>query len=338
MEKDIALPRRWLRAEPSPEQRIDALRWLVGIGLELKNQLQAHTNRLTKQVEGARFARSGESSYALDDLAALDQMLSLSSGAEQRLRYSIAIIYKLVGKTINPSHQLPFPFPRTPAWESFRRQAHLILHPREMLGAWLGELLREPIPIADIPFLYQRWCGLQVIRATAKLGWDVLGDYVGTLFLGGMVGFAKENTTVDFWVEPRLAHSQADRIGWRSEQRGEELTPDFLLVCGERGDRDAFILDATLSTNPELLSDKGKYLDLLIGEDVRSIAGVSIFRRPLRSWAMAPIQTSFCQLSDRHGWTGVIPLNSTSKNFPGLEAWLGDVFSHAEQKQVSTAQ
>lgn len=330
-----AIPRRWLRIEASPELRLDALRWLIGVGLDIKHQLQAHTNRLTKQVEVAKFVRGGESSFAFDDIKALDLMLTLGFSSEQRLRHAIASIYRVIGKSIAPMYQLPYPFPRTPAWSAFRRQAHYIRYPQEMLGVWLGELLREPIPVADIPFLYQRWCGLQIIQAASRLRWEVQGDYVGALYLGGLVQLARSTTVVDLWVEPRLATSQAGKIGWKSEKRGEELTPDFLFVCGEIGERDAFVLDATLSTNVNLQSAKGKYLDRLIGEDVRSIAGVPVYRRPLRSWAMAPIKSNVCQLRDPHGWTGVIPLDACSDDFSGLEAWISDVFKHAERTRPS---
>jgi hypothetical protein len=323
------LPSRWLRPEQSPELRVEPLRWVVGVADELRGQLKLHASRFTKQIEIARFTRGGDSSYALSDLKVLDQIFDSILRAEHRLDQSVASIYRRVGRTLPPSYRLPHPFPKPPTWQLFRREAHYYKNPKEMLGPWLGELLKDPIPVADVPFLYQRWCGLQIIFAASRLGWDAVGDVVGPLFLGGPIELQHADTSIELWVEPRLAASQADRIGWYSERRGEELTPDFMFVCGERGERDAFILDATLATSDALLAEKGKYRERLVGEDVQFVAGIPVGRRPLRAWAMAPTKSAICQLGDPQGWTGVIPLNACSSDFSGLEAWLRDLFRHA---------
>ena len=105
-------------------------------------------------------------------------------------------------------------------------------------------------------------------------------------------------------------------------------TPDFLFVCGEPGQRDAFVIDATLSTNGDLLQSKGRYRKQLVGVDVRLVAGVPVLRRPIRSWAAAPIKSTHCRLLDPLGHSGVVPLDATTDDFSALDAWLGDVLTY----------
>lgn len=221
---------------------------------------------------------------------------------------------------------MPYPFPRGAAWSSCRRLAERILNPRVDLPSWVGELLATPIAVADVPFLYQRWCGLQILNAARRAGWDAIGDVIGALFLGGVIQVVCEHGHWELWVEPRLGREQSERVGWSSDQRGAELTPDFLLVSGVPGNRAGFVLDATLSTKSDVHLEKAKYLESLVGTDALSVAGINvpIRRRPERSWAMAPIDTLACRLGDPFGKTGVIPMSPASGDFRSLDAWMGD--------------
>ena len=60
------------------------------------------------------------------------------------------------------------------------------------------------------------------------------------------------------------------------------------------------------------------------------VAGVPMLRRPLRSWTIAPFSSRYCRLGDTEGWTGMIPLRVEEKDRSALDAWMSDVFRHAE--------
>jgi hypothetical protein len=327
-----AVPRHWLRREHSANVAPEPLRWLVGLVNRLQQQLTLEGTRLTKQIEQARFTRDGLSEFALADMKTLDAMQDNLVGASRRLRRALDLLATNADSPLLASARLPNPFPAGVSWHRIRVLAQGLDQSRLRLQPWLGQALRAPVPLADVPFLYQRWCGLQILRAAERLGWETRGDAVGALFLGGVVELRRDEDIVELWVEPRLSDTQAKRTGWRS--RHNELTPDFLFITGEPGNRDAFVLDATLSTAPDYLADKVRYRDLLEGLDARYIAGVPHVRRPLRSWSAAPIRASHCRVADAHGFGGTIPLNAYEPNFPALEAWLRDVFDHASASRV----
>jgi hypothetical protein len=328
------LPLRWLRSNVEGAVNIEPLRWVVAVVARMTNQLNVHSSRLGKQVEAARFARSGYSDYAILDNRALDLMLAEVETRKRALQQVLASINRCAGVRVSSAENLPNPYPRTAAWQIFRREANRYLHPEQFLGGWIVDLLRAPIPVADLPYLYQRWCGLQILSACERLGWTVHGDAVGVLYLGGVLAISNGARSLRLWIEPRLNASKAAEIGWQSESRTGELTPDFLFVCGEIGRRDAFVLDATLSTDDIVLEKKGAYLSRMIGHDFHVVAGVPVARRAVRSWAMAPIRSRACRLSDPYGHTGVIPLNAQRDDFAALEAWLQDIFNHASRTDV----
>lgn len=324
------IPFRWLRPEFAPELPLEPLRWVVGVGSQLDDRLQDHHQHLAKRIENARFVRAGTSDYAIDDIAVLDRIAERSAHAGLQLQSAVKSIVRRVGRRISPLYVTPRALPRTRAWQRFRRQAAQFSRPQVTLVPWLKELLQDMVSMADVPFLYQRWCGLQIVFAANRLGWQTNGDVVGALFLGGLIEFRRDGHLVELWVEPRLSAVQARRVGWRSE-RNSDLTPDFLFVTGESGNRDAFVLDATLSTDGEHLASKRRYRDMLIGEDMRLVAGIPVARRPARSWAAAPIKAEYCRLGDSQGIGGVVPVDPTGNTFTGLEAWMGDIFLHARQ-------
>lgn len=328
-----ALPRYWLRDRPATTLPIAHLRWLSALAGLLHQQLDVEASRLSKQIEHARFARAGSSAYALADMHTLDQMQTRLLQARQRLRRCVSTISEQADVRVTPSDRLPNPFPSGLPWKKLRVLRETLEQAGQRLGPWLGQALRPPIAVADIPYLYQRWCGVQIIHAARRLGWRADGEIVGALFLGGLIQLHCDDEVVDLWVEPRLSAAQAARIGWHSS-RDAELTPDFLFVTGVPGQRDAFVLDATLSTQLDFLAEKTRYRNQLVGLDTLFIAGVPQTRRPLRSWSAAPIRSSHCRVADPQGVGGTIPMDANEASFPALDAWLGDVLHHARASQA----
>jgi hypothetical protein len=233
-------------------------------------------------------------------------------------------------RRLTPSETYPNPYPSTACWNRLRPLATKIRNPHRMLGLILGELFAEPIAIADVPFLYQRWCGLRIIEQLTALGWEFTGDMVGSLFLGGRLEFTNcAGGLLTVWIEPRVARPTASALGCRCAFENQELTPDFMFVTGPVGRRDIFVLDATLSTNPELIRAKYGYLDSLIALDTRIVAGVPMSRRLMRAWAVCPTQRPICDVADPEGRTGHIPLHPGRGDSGPLKDWLRDITTHA---------
>lgn len=323
------IPYRWLKPELEQSLPVAPLRWILFVIQQTNTQLLIHGSRFEKQIEMARLSRDGESDYAVIDRHQLERMLSEVKGAELKIRQTNGLVLRRAGVKLSPNRQRPALFPRSSTWQAFRRIADHLLRPADNLGAWLRDLLSAPIHLADGPFLYQRWCGLQLVRSIQRLGWDVVGDVAGALFLGGPIAFRMADKSIVLWVEPRISLQTGSLTGWICVESYEELTPDFLLVCDRHGQRDAFVLDATLSTGTEILFAKGKYRERLQGKNFVIIAGIPVTRRPLRSWAVAPIRSLHCRLGDPHGWTGIIPLRAEILDRSALDAWVTDVLNHA---------
>lgn len=330
-----ALPLRWLRFDVEQRPDATALRWALYLSQQLRQQLQTHSLRLGRQLEEALLVRSGESAWAVQDAQALR---ALAQDVQQRLvsmRQAEVSIRAVAGRQIFGSDRPPAPYPQQPAWTRLKRLAWQLLNPEAMLGTMLSDLLAEPIALADVPFLYQRWCGLHLIRAFERLGWKRRGDLTGALFLGGRVEFlgaGEEQLTV--WIEPRVSRATMPLTGWGCVSKGAELTPDFLITCGEAGMRDAFVLDATLATSDEVLNSKSKYRLGIVGIDTLHIAGVPVARRPLRSWAIAPLDSTLCRLNDPEGRTGGVPLHPGRHDFRALDSWVADVSLHAQRQAI----
>lgn len=98
--------------------------------------------------------------------------------------------------------------------------------------------------------------------------------------------------------------------------------------------RDAFVLDATLATSDEVLSLKSKYRLGIVGIDTLLVAGVPVARRPLRSWAIAPLDSTLCRLNDPEGRTGGVPLHPGRRDLRALDSWVADVSLHAQRQAI----
>lgn len=331
----VALPLRWLRFDAEQRPDSGALRWTLYLCDQLRQQLHTHSLRLGRQLEEALLVRSGESTWAVQDSQTLR---ALAQDVQQRLvsiRQAEAGIRAVAGRQIFGSDRAPTPYPQQPAWSRLKRLARELLNPEAMLGTMLNDLLAEPIALADVPFLYQRWCGLHLVQAFERLGWKRRGDLTGALFLGGRVellGVGAGQLTI--WIEPRVSRATMPLTGWGCASIGDELTPDFLITCGEAGMRDAFVLDATLATSDEVLNSKSKYRFGIVGIDTLLVAGVPVARRPLRSWAIAPLDSTLCRLNDPEGRTGGVPLHPGRRDLRALDSWVADVSLHAQRQAI----
>lgn len=331
----VALPLRWLRFDAEQRPDAGALRWTLHLCDRLRQQLNTHSLRLGRQLEEALLVRSGASTWAVHDSQTLR---ALAQDVQQRLvsiRQAEAGIRAVAGRQIFASDRAPVPYPQQPAWSRLKRLARDLLNPEAMLGTMLNDLLADPIAIADVPFLYQRWCGLHLVQAFERLGWKRHGDLTGALFLGGRVqlfGAGAEQLTI--WIEPRVSRATMPLTGWSCASRGDELTPDFLITCGEVGMRDAFVLDATLATSDEVLNSKSKYRFGIVGIDTMLVAGIPVARRPLRSWAIAPMDSTLCRLNDPEGRTGGVPLHPGRRDLRALDSWVADVSLHAQRQAI----
>lgn len=329
-----AVPIRWLRMLPEQRADISALRWALQIATHLDRELHSQAARLESRIEEALLVRAGESEWAEQDAQALRRVAASVQRRVVALRQSEADIRRAAGRPISPSERPPSPYPQQAAWLRLKRLSRDLLNPELMLGPVLNQVLTDPIELADVPYLYQRWCGLQLLLAFERQGWSRRGDLVGPLLLGGRVELSRPNAAdVVVWIEPRVSGATVGLTGWGVGPGKTELTPDFLITCGAAGWRDAFVLDATMSRSDEVLASKSKYLTHIVGLDTQFVAGVPVRRRPLRSWSVAPLDGTICRLSDAEGRTGGIPLHPGRLELGPLDAWVGDVSLHARRQE-----
>lgn len=330
------VPTVWLRSATAGVAVTPAARWLLGIGSKLDSLLQEQSVRITGQIEEASALREGSSVWAVEDRKVLSDITQGISRREYRLRRSMADLVQRHGNTrLTPSDQLPVPFPYGAAWQGLRALALSMSRRETLLGALLGDLLAEPILVADAPYLFQRWCGLRLIAALSGFGLKCSADPVPPLFLGGRLEFeSARGLALTLWIEPRVGAKTAPILGWNTRSPERELTPDFLITCGRLGERDAFVVDATLSSLSEAVREKGrKYAgDMgLVGEDAALVAGVPLLRRPLRAWTMALSHRGRCDPMDGEGRVGLIPMDPLAIEDEPLRAWVADVVAHAQR-------
>lgn len=322
------VPACWTRTDPVPEPDIRALSWILHLIQVLSSELDPVVQRTERYIEEARASRRGVSKWAvadITDLEALSGRLRTARFALDRSRNGVA---RQSGGRVRSSARAPSPYPRGRSWWRLRDLAANIEDKSRTLAARIADLLEVAPEIADEPLLYQRWCGMRLVESLMSMGWSAEGDYVGALFLAGHVSFHKDASRVELWVEGRLTR-EAHPSGFLCVA-GADVTPDFLLVTPGSGGLDAFVLDATKSTDDDVLQNKRKYLDTLQGVAPAMIAGVvSGPRRPLRSWACAPFDLGHCRLATQNGSAGVVPMHPLAWNPAPLRAWLSDLERHA---------
>lgn len=322
------VPTRWNQMIAAPQRPEVALRWLLYILREqLSNHRHAHS-RLQKYVGDATASLKGLSSHAEDNLRMLSHALSDCESALIGLRKTISLAENASPSRIKPSGSLPVPFPQEPSWQIFRRLSKVICNPASSIVAYIGEVCDTPILSADLPYLYQRWVVLKLLQSIKRVGWNIIGDPVGAIWLGGKVQLYKDEKRITAWIEPRLTSM---RFGLHPSgyyaKNGAEKTPDFLIVAHRESGDEVFVLDATMSKDPDRLDEKGKYLRDIESSSFRIVAGVPLKRFPLRSWAASPILDSNCRISDEFGNIGVIPMNPNAWNSSPLDAWVSDLIA-----------
>lgn len=322
------LPQYWIRREPVVAPDLSAVRWIAHILVRLEAQVAHALSRIEKYREEMGGAGADSTVSAAHESEALGSMRGRLERAQYDVNRSRAILVQAAGARVVPSPSAPSPFPQSPAWLSLKRQARAILDPSMALRAGLKTLMAGEVETADVPYLYQRWCGVQLLEAFASLGWRVRGDPLGPLYLGGQIELHRDGARISLWVEAIITQSQANRTGYFCT-RGLEARPDFLIVVPGPNGTDAFVLDATKTANDAVLRGKSKYLDVIASQALVLVAGVPVHRSPLRSWAAAPINRDRCDIHSPDGRSGVVPLHPLRESSRGLRDWVADIDAHA---------
>jgi hypothetical protein len=323
------LPLRWVRVESVPTADLQALRWLLYLCDELEKRVTERRSRVEKQFNEALRTRGGRSEHGKAVETALQDMRGALQTTSQTLERARRRIMRTSEQQIGASARTPDPVPPGEAWAAIRRLHSTRLTEEALLAAQVSEVL-SGANAADIPFLYQRWCGLKLVEGLQSLGWHPEQDVSGPLWLGGRIPFRHgHGHQLMVWVEPRLERARVHPSGFRCA-RGDEVSPDYLIVTPGPGGRDAFLLDPTLSTDRAALNEKGKYLTRIELGIFATLAGCPVVRRPRLSWALSPLNGRHGHLLTSDGRVGAIPMNPDGFIIAPLRAWLTDVTRHAK--------
>ncbi len=322
------LPSRWTRRVSVLEPDLPALRWLLHLCRTQGEKLETAHERVHKQVQDARLARHGTSVYAKSDELALELLLQRLDDARLVLLRAEDALRRHAGRNLQPRSSPPSPYPDAAAWRSLRRQVNYWTSPNSFLPGYVRSLLADAVAVADVPYLYQRWCGLKLIQGFAARGWQTESDVAGALFLAGRIPIARAELRLDLWVEPRLTRRRDHPSGFHCV-RGTDITPDFLIVTPGPYGPDCFVLDATKTSDESVLKSKERYLGSIAASAPGFVAGIPVVRHPVRAWAAAPIHSQHCVLSRADGKCGVLPLDPLDWSPKALDAWIGDVLKYA---------
>lgn len=324
------LPSRWMRFEPEEKPDSHALRWLLHINAELLRKLHEQQFKRARDIQEAILVRSGNSMYAEFDVQALNQRLDELKIRLVQLRKTQTLIQTAGLPGLRPHDRPPSPYPRASAWQRLKRLAERLRNPYHDLESMLSGLLSGPVAMADVPFLFQRWCGMQIIFGLQRLGWKKSGSMVSALFLGGRVDLSLGPCAITVWIEPRISTATMTLTGWRCSSSTQELTPDFLITYGKSAQSEGYVVDATMSTEEARHIEKNtKYMNEMVGLESLLIAGIPMQRRLRRSWVIAPMKRDTCSLLNREGSSGVIPLHPGKINLEPLDDWLNDLSRQA---------
>lgn len=322
------LPARWLSILPVTEVDTRPLRWLLYL-LELQQEeLENVLDRNTKYIDDSLLNQQGDSDFAQNDRSTLLSMRSRLYEAQSKLEHARATLMRTVQHRFVASESLPYPFPRSQAWTQLRVYAQQLTHPKDYLPGYLHHLLNGTAEIADTPYLYQRWCGVKLLRGLESLGWVSYTDPVGALFLGGEIQLYKQGIKISLWIEPRFSRKQVHPSGFACNYV-EETHPDYMIVTAGPYGVDAFILDPTTTVDTQIRRGKGRYLNTVETTGMATLAGVPVVRNPLRAWSAAPLHTPHCELDDVEGRTGTIPMHPLDWTPRPLKEWLLDIDHYA---------
>lgn len=317
----------WEHLEEISHAAGGSLRWLLYILEHVAAMITVLQARTSKHVDDALRTRAGSSSYAAEEQRSLLSLVESLRHARVNLAGSMDLVKEAAPGSIRSSSRRPHPYPAGTEWRALRTEVAGILDPKAFLPSFITALLTQPVVAADLPYLYQRWCGLQLLKAFERAGWTFVGDVAETLYLGGSLELTRGSVVITLWVEPRLTLAKQQELGFHSGVI--ELTPDYLIVTSGPFGRDGFVLDATRSTDETIVASKSKYLDLMIGSDSLYVAGVPVRRRLRASWAAAPVGGHTCSLLSPDGSVGVIPMGPDVASARAVDAWVGDITSHS---------
>jgi len=312
----------WESRLPELEMPTEHLAWLSHGAAILLERLDWHRGVLDRaHAESVRF-REG-SAYGDEELARLDAHRASLDEARRGAHELRSRLHRQSSTPLRPTPRLPYPFPTTPSWRSLRATLRALADPSVQLPSLVADLHDPEASGIDLAFLYQRWCGLQLIRALRHHGLRPTRDPIPALLLAGAIEFrsATESTaTVTLLCEPRLASRKRPLHGLFVTHG--ESSPDLVLITDER----VYVLDPTLSRSPDLHRDKAKYLDVLSVARARTIAGVRFpTTGPDRSWAAAPLPGTSCRPTDWRGEHGVVPMEPGGVESGAIGAWVGDL-------------
>ena len=319
------VPDRWERVEEIDVVDRRPLRWLLHLlDLQLEHA-EYFDGRIGKYIDEIVQYAVGTSDFARDEVAALRALQADLDTAKHVVQRSRAQVLAASAWSLTPSLNRPNPYPRTPEWSALRFDAELLSEPH-CAAAWAASELRGGTAwsMADVPFLYQRWCGLKLVQRMLALGWSTSANVAEALLLGGVISFSRAQASISLWVEPRITSRIIHASGLRTVGH-RELSPDLVFVVRGPHGPDAFVLDPTMQTAPSAMEAKGKYLFSLAFDAPQQIAGTPTSRVPRRAWACAPLRSSNCQLFEADGRVGAIPMNPLSYRGDGLMAWIDDL-------------
>ncbi|MDM8558646.1 hypothetical protein [Candidatus Parabeggiatoa sp. HSG14] len=322
------LPAHWFSILPVVETDVRPLRWLIHLLDLQQTALDKVYKRTMKYIDDSLFTQQGQSSYAQNDRATLLGMRTRLDDAHNKLEHARATLLRTVRIKLVSSPNLPYPYPRSSAWQRLRRFAQQLIKPKEYLPSFLHNLLHGTVEIADTPYLYQRWCGVKLLEAFESFGWLSPNDPTGALFLGGEVRLYKAKIELSIWIEPRLSRHKGHPSGFICKEV-TETHPDYLIVTPGPSGIDAFILDPTTTADMEVRQGKSKYLNTIEATSMASVAGIPLVRNPLRAWSAAPLHTPHCELEDSEGCTGTIPMHPLDWTPQPLKEWVRDIHNYA---------
>jgi len=318
----------WLGREPMPEHDPAALDWLAFLQVELQEELHAAEGRIGRYLSELLIHAPGEgmSEFAREQHERLLQLERALAAATAMLQRSLESLRRASWSPPKPRSRPPFPAPQGPAWAELSRLAREIQDPLHALPGNLQQMLCDEPELADLPFLYQRWCGLRLVQTLEGLGWGARQDPVPILFLGGRVDFHHGDASLTLWVEPRIpaaSSPDAPHASGLSTHGQQEASPDYVLVRTSSTGPRAWILDPSFSRGDAQARDKGRYRAILAFHDPRLVAGVPSRLPPERAWAAQPLDRQTCVLHDPEGRSGTVPMLPGVASNSALLDWLG---------------
>lgn len=330
------VPKRWQKRVHQP--RLALRRWLYGILTNLEVHLADSYGKIKNYRQECIRNLQGSSVYAKNDLQGLNMYFERISFCQKRIRHATQHLKEISGGNLTASQQIPTPYPSLKSWQLARTLVQHWQNPDYLLPNYLKDLLTNPVEIAHLSFLYQRWVGLKIVQSLQSAGWDKQGNELVAIFLGGKVRFLKGNLYIDLWCEPRLTKDHDSGFTTYGPTT-HEMTPDYMLVTsGPQGSPDCFILDPTLCEDHQTLKKKAaKYTGspasgLNIQSDIRlqhsvKVAGCLAPRLPVRSWVVTP--TAHASILDVEGRLGQIPLDPIHFSIQALTHFIDDIERHA---------